>query len=221
MTTYSDAEHRRFLRLTQIVNATGAAIALALAIWILIDPERRTDPAWVFWLVWPLAALHTIEEYILPGGFLKYFNIVSFRGGTSLGPLTAKRAFWVDTIAGVFNPVIILALSAIYLPAIWFFIGLFYVNGFYHLSDALKTGRYYPGAATSLVLYIPGLSAITYFYLQEGTLNAVNLSVTFGAAVLFTGVFFWQVRRWTRVDQAAGIAVDALADTPGDAARPA
>jgi len=206
---YSVPDYRRYTRATQWLNAAGAAAAIALGIFILMDPARRADPDWVFWLVWPIAALHTIEEYIWPGGFLKYFNAVAWRSPDPYGPLTARRAFVTDAVAGLFNPIAIIVLSIVYLPAIWFFIGVLLINGFFHITETLKTGRYFPGAVTGAVLYLPGFTAITVFYVDQGLVSPIDLAATFGLAIAFTAGFFAQVRRWQRADAASPARLDA------------
>ncbi|WP_024445992.1 HXXEE domain-containing protein [Mycolicibacterium iranicum] len=199
--TYSVHEYRRYTRATQWLNGTGAAIAIALGVFILVDPARRTDPDWVFWLIWPIATLHTIEEYLWPGGFLKYFNAVAWRSGDPHGPLTARRAFFTDAVAGLFNPIAVLALSIIYLPAVWFFVGVLLINGFFHLVETLKTGRYFPGALTGALLYLPGFTAITMFYVNRGLVTGLDLAVMFAVATVFTAGFFAMVRSWQRRDE--------------------
>lgn len=197
---YDVVDYTRYTRATQWLNGIGAVIAIVLGIYILADPVRRTSVEWVFWLVWPIAGLHTIEEYIAPGGFLRYFNSVAWRSESDYGPLTARRAFWTDAVAGAVNPVAILVLSNVYLPAVWFFVAILWINGFFHLTETLKTGRYFPGTVTGTVLYLPGFTAITYFYVERGVVSGWQLSAAFTAALLFTAGFFGQVRRWQRGD---------------------
>ena len=199
---YSEAEYRRYTRRTRWLNGAGAVAAVALGVFILIDPVRRTSPDWVFWLIWPLATLHTVEEYIVPGGFLKYFNRIAWRSDSPYGPLTARRAFVTDAVAGLINPVMVLALSLVYLPAVWFFVAVLWINGFFHITETLKSGRYFPGAITSALLYLPGFTAITLFYVQRGLVSAADLAATFALALVFTAGFFFQVRRWQRADEA-------------------
>lgn len=201
--TYSVDDYRRYTRATQWLNGFGAIIAIALGVFIIIDPVRRTSPDWIFWLIWPMATLHTIEEYIVPGGFLRYFNGVAWRSPSPFGPLTARRAFWTDAVAGLFNPVAVLVMSIVYLPAVWFFVSVLFINGFFHMAETLKTGRYFPGAITSALLYVPGFTAITYFYVSRGLVSGLDLAVSFAFALAFTATFFYQVRRWQRADVAA------------------
>ncbi|WP_460358753.1 HXXEE domain-containing protein [Mycobacterium sp. ZZG] len=197
---YPVGEYLRYTRATKWLNGFGAVLALALGVFILADPARRTDPDWVFWLIWPIATLHTIEEYVWPGGFLKYFNAVAWGSGDPHGPLTARRAFLTDAVAGLFNPIAVLVLSIVYLPAVWFFIGILLTNGFFHIIETLKTGRYFPGALTGALLYLPGFTAITVFYVNRGLVTALDLVATFALATAFTAGFFALVRNWQRAD---------------------
>lgn len=197
---YSLSDYRRYTRATQWLNGAGAAVAIALGVFVLIDPARRTDPDWVFWLIWPIATLHTVEEYIWPGGFLRYFNSVAWRSPDPHGPLTARRAFLTDAVAGLFNPIAVLILSIVYLPAVWFFVGVLLINGFFHITETLKTGRYFPGAITGALLYLPGFTAITVFYVGRGLVSPVDLVACFAMALAFTACFFAQVRRWQHAD---------------------
>lgn len=196
MLVYSEREHDRYLLTTKVLNGSMAFVAFALGAWILASPERRVDPQWVFWLIWPMATLHTVEEYIIPGNFLRYFNREAFQSPSALGPLTAKRAFYTDALTGVINPILLYVLGMLYLPAIWFFYGLLSVNAAFHITETIRTGKYFAGVGTSILLYFPGFTAISYFYLEAGLLTLEQVYVTFGLALFATAMFFRQVRQW-------------------------
>lgn len=190
------AEHKQYLRYAQILNGLGAIVAIAVGLWILSSPERRVDPLWVFWLIWPLATLHTIEEYIFPGGFLNYFNRVAFSSPDSYLPLSAKRAFITDAVTGIFNPLLLILLSKVYFPAVFIFVFLLWVNAYFHISETIKTGKYFPGVITALLLYVPGLSYVTYFYVSRGLVTPLELGIAFVVGLGGTAAFFSQVRGW-------------------------
>ncbi|MFN3575945.1 MAG: HXXEE domain-containing protein [Tabrizicola sp.] len=191
-----EAEYRIYLRRIRLLNGGLAVAACGLGLFILADPGRRCDPAWVFWLVWPMAALHTVEEYIWPGGILPWINTRSLGSATPFGPLTARRAFRVDALAGLVNPPAILGLSQVWLPGIWVFIGLLAINGAFHLSETLRTGRYFPGVATAVVLYAPGFAGVTGFYLARGLVAPWQIALGFLLALAATWAFFARLRRW-------------------------
>lgn len=192
------AENKRYLRYAQIINTIGAIVAIAVGLWIVVSPERRADPAWVFWLVWPMATLHTIEEYIFPGGFLTYFNRVAFNSPDTYLPLSAKHAFQTDALTGIFNPILIIIFSQVYFPLIFIFVFLLWVNAYFHITETIKTGRYFPGTVTALLLYVPGLSYVVYFYLSRGLVSPLELTLAFFGGVGLTAVFFSKVRGWQR-----------------------
>ncbi|WP_375598744.1 HXXEE domain-containing protein [Devosia sp. Naph2] len=196
MSIYSPTEHRKYLRFTQLLNGAMAAIACAVGAWILLSPDRATDPQWLYLLIWPIATLHTVEEYIFPGKFLNYFNKYAFDSPTELGPLTAKRAFLTDTLTGIFNPVILILFGTFFLPGVWFFVGLLTINGAFHLLESIRRGNYFPGLVTAILLYFPGFAYITWFYLDQGLISGTSIALTFALAGLATAGFFRQVRGW-------------------------
>lgn len=191
-------ENQRYLHYVQVLNGAIAVIALLVGIWILISPERRIDPSWVYWLIWPIATLHTVEEYIFPGGFLTYFNQVTFNSPNRYLPLSAKRAFLTDALAGIFNPILIMILGQVFFPLIFIFVFLLWMNAHFHITETIKTGKYFPGTITALVLYVPGFSYIIYFYLSRDLVSPLALSLTFLVGIALTAVFFSKVRGWHR-----------------------
>lgn len=203
MHTYSPADHATYLRYTKLLNGGMAIIACTLGLWILLTPSLSGDARWLYLLVWPIATLHTVEEYIFPGGFLRFFNREAFASPSELGPLTARRAFFTDAVAGLVNPVLLVLLGTFFLPGVWFFVGLLTINGAFHLVETLKRGSYFPGVATAVLLYFPGLGAITWYYLQAELISPVAVAIAFGVAMLATGGFFWQVRVWRTSDAQA------------------
>lgn len=199
--TYNEplhSENRRYLRYAQFLNGAIAILATAVGLWILISPERRIDPAWLFWLIWPMATLHTVEEYIFPGGFLTYFNKVAFQSVDAFRPLSAKRAFQTDALTGVFNPILILIISQVYFPLIFVFVFLLWFNAYFHITETIKSGKYFPGVLTAIILYVPGFSYIIYFYLSRGLVSPFELGLTFLGGLGLTAIFFSKVRDWQR-----------------------
>lgn len=192
------ADSQRYTFWTQLLNGLGALAASALAVWILSSPERRTDPDYVFRFVWALATIHTIEEYIWPGGFVRWFNTTAFGNVNPDFPLSARRAFFTDSLAAVMVAPLFLVPGTTALPLAFVFVMLLFQNGFFHLTETIKTGKYSPGVVTSVVLYLPGLAYITAFYLNAGLVSPVLLVVAFIVALGFNATFFAKVRGWLR-----------------------
>lgn len=190
--------HLRYTRYTQWLNGTIAVLAIALGVWILLDPSRRTDPQWVFWLIWMMATTHTIEEYIFPGNFVAWFNRYAFGSRDPNLPLSPQRAFQTDAVTGIFIPPILAFAGVYFLPLVFFFVGLLWWNAYFHITETIKSGRYFPGFITALLIYVPGLSYIVYFYLTRGLISPLELSLGFALSLGFTALFFMTVRGWMR-----------------------
>lgn len=188
--------HLRYTRYTQWLNGSIAVLATSLGLWILFSPERRVDPQWVFWLIWMMATLHTVEEYIFPGHFVAWFNQNAFGSRDPNAPLSPQRAFQTDAVTGIFIPPILVLAGTYFLPLVFFFVGLLWWNAYFHISETVKTGKYFPGFITSLLLYVPGLSYVVYFYLSRGLVSPWALAVVFALSLGGTALFFKTVRGW-------------------------
>jgi hypothetical protein len=189
-------ENIRFTRYAQIINGAIALLAVPFGIWILLSPERRVDPAWVFWLIWPMATLHTVEEYIFPGGFMAWFNRVAFNSPDPNQPLSPRRAFMIDAMTGVFIPPIIALAGSQFLPLVFVFASLLWWNAYWHILETIKTGSYFPGTVTALLVYVPGLSYVAYFYLSNGLISPLALAIALLVGLLANAAFYAQTRRW-------------------------
>ncbi|MCA9903979.1 MAG: HXXEE domain-containing protein [Anaerolineae bacterium] len=194
-----DDHNRLYLRYTQLMNGSLALFAVFVAVWILIDPTRRSDPDYVFWLVMAIGLLHTVEEYILPGGFVPWFNLTVCRSSEAFLPLSARRAFLTDGTAALFALPIMFLISAGILP-VWaaFFIAMaLYVNAFLHIGEWIKTARYSPGMLTSLLLIIPGYTWIFSFYLSRALVSPLHIAIAFVVGILMNAVFYAFLRKWS------------------------
>jgi len=199
--------------LTQLLNGIFAVVFVSIALWVVASPERRTNPAFIFWYVPAVALLHTLEEYVWPGGFVRWFNTIAFGSTDPNSPLSARRALMTDGAA---------ALAIV--PAMFFFgrstpmlvlvfASLLMINAFFHLCEVFKTGVYSPGAGTALVLYLPVLSWVGYFYVSNDFVSPIQLTIAFSIGVGFTIIFFWLVRRWQRQDRTESLQTDVILKT--------
>jgi hypothetical protein len=191
-------EHQKYLLFAQITNAIGATIGIIVLGFFMLDLARFSDPGWVYLLLIPMAGLHTIEEYIFPGGFLTWFNTGPFNSQDPTFPLTAKAAFWTDAVAAIINIVLVVLIGRYVL---WLMLGLgaiFLINGFWHLTDGITQGRYSPGMATSAVLYVPGISYLFYFYYSQGLVPLYQLALAFVIGLFANTMFFVQIRKTLR-----------------------
>jgi len=118
----------------------------------------------LIWLQTPVYFLHQFEEYILPGGFLKFFNTKILGSDKVDFPLTKKASFWINV------PLTFIAfpLSAIMADRLFISIGIW--TAYFSICNAIShvvmffMFRYNPGFIVSLLVNIPvGVYTIYYF----------------------------------------------------------
>lgn len=189
-------EHARFTRYTQWLNGSIAAIAIPFGIWILLSPERRSDPNWLYWLSWSMATLHTVEEYIFPGGFTTWFNRYAMNSANPNAPLSPRRAFGVDAVMGLLIPPLVAVVGLRFLPLLFVLMSVLWFNAYFHLSETIKLGRYSPGVITATMVFIPGLSYMAYFYVSQGLISPLALAAAASLGLLGNVGFYVNVRRW-------------------------
>jgi len=107
--------------------------------------------------------LHQIEEYLFPGGFLRWFNRDVFRSDSDRSPISAKVAIFINLGLGwpLYAAVGFVGLENTWLsmPAM----GILFVNAWFHIALSLSTNRYSPGTFTSIMVLLP-LSLYTFYY---------------------------------------------------------
>lgn len=171
--------NQRWLRATQVVNGIPAIGGAMIAIMTLLQPERLTDPNWVILLTVIIGGVHTFEEYTFPGGFIRWFNMQVMSSPVANEPLSIKRAFFIDAVAGV---VIILSIILIGTQAMWLTlaaVSLMFINGTLHVMDSAVHGRYAPGMISSLLLNMPLGAYIIYFYVANGQATLLDVGIAY------------------------------------------
>lgn len=134
---------------------------------------------YLIWLQTIVYWVHEYEEYILPGGFLDFFN-KNMMGNSNGGdyPLTRVGSFWINI------PLIYVAMPASAILAHFFGVewGIWtayfsFLNAFAHVIMALKFGRTYnPGLVVSILLNIPvAIYTSWYFYNNHLVLLQTNI----------------------------------------------
>ena len=113
--------------------------------------------------VWLLVAavLHLIEEYVYPGGFLRWIqSAVGF--APNAAEAVVINALFVGLVAApLFGAGPVLSLSV---PA------LLLTNGAMHVIGTIATKRYSPGVITSVLLFFPlGAYAVLTIKTTSGT----------------------------------------------------
>lgn len=160
---------------------------------VLIIFVLKTDFAlFLIWIQMAVYLLHQFEEYILPGGFVNFFNDKILGSEKTDFPLDKKASFWINV------PIIFIAypLSAILAGYIDISIGIWtayfsIINAMSHVGIFFKN-RYNPGFFVSLFLNIPvGIYTIYYFASQNIiSLNEQLVGLTIGLLVQAVVMFY-------------------------------
>lgn len=112
----------------------------------------NANGATAIWASLPLLLWHQTEEWILPGGFLPWFNREVWKSGQDDFPVTPKIGFRINVAAG-WGVSLAAALGIKRAP--WLACGVLAShagNGMLHIREAAVNRRYNPGLATALVL---------------------------------------------------------------------
>lgn len=148
-------------------------------------PATKARYEWTTWLIVAAIAVHVVEEYTL-----------NFNGwARTLGiPLTAEDFHLAN--AGVTLYAVACAAIGWRAPAVALsgaaLVGLNAVG--FHLGASILTGRYSPGTATALVLFLPAAAAAYRGAWRDGVLSraVIGRSLLIGAAwhLFLGGVFY-------------------------------
>lgn len=104
------------------------------------------------WVSLPVLLWHQTEEWVLPSGFLPWFNRSVWQSGEDEFPVTAPMAFRINVIAG-WGLSAVAALTIRRAP--WLASGVLashFANGALHVGLAIEQRRYNPGLVTALIL---------------------------------------------------------------------
>jgi Protein of unknown function with HXXEE motif len=111
----------------------------------------------VMWASLPLLLWHQTEEWVLPSGFLPWFNRSVWASGHDEFPVTPAMAFRINVIAG-WGVSAIAAITVTRAPFLASSVlSSHAANGGLHLARAIQERRYNPGLATAMVMAPLGL----------------------------------------------------------------
>jgi hypothetical protein len=164
-------------------NWPVSTIFLAVFVTLMLVVFVRHD--WGLFLIWaqlPVYFIHQFEEYVLPGGFAKFFNRHTLGSARDDWPLTLVSSVWINL------PIVFIAfpVSAVLATELGLSYGLWIVyfsmaNALSHIVMLIIFRRYNPGLVASVVLNIPvGIWAIIYLSshnLVSLTSNIVGLVI--------------------------------------------
>lgn len=149
-------------------------LGCSLLIFLVIFVADNNFTLFLIWLQTVVYLFHQFEEYMLPGGFVAFFNTNLLGSKQTEFPLDKKASFWINI------PIIFIGfpISAILAGYIDISIGVWTVyfsiiNAISHVIMFFRF-RYNPGFFVSLFLNIP-VGLFTIYHLT--TNNIVSLKV--------------------------------------------
>jgi hypothetical protein len=122
---------------------------------------------WVFWAFVGAAAIHVVEEYKYPGGFIELMR----RLNPMWAPLvTVKFAAIINALFLLLCVVGALMASKVLLFSLSV-AGLLFVNTLSHIMGAVRVKGYAPGVVSAVLLYLPLSSYAYYHFVSSGQLS--------------------------------------------------
>ncbi len=151
-------------------------LAVYLLIFALIYLFKEDYALFLIWLQTIVYLLHQFEEYVLPGGFVKFFNTKPLGSKIDDFPLNIRSSFWINI------PIIFIGfpLSAILAGYVNISIGLW--TAYFSIINAIShVGmffwfKYNPGLIVSLFLNIP-IGVYTIYYFTSHNLASVDVNL--------------------------------------------
>lgn len=152
-------------------------------------------PLYLIWLQGIIYWVHEFEEYILPGGFLAFFNHNMMRSNQDEYPLTKVGSFWIN-IPLVYIAMPFSALLVHFFGLEW---GLWtayfsFLNAFAHAIMFFIFGRKYnPGLIISIFLNIPfAIYMVWYFFnnnlvTTQGNIISIIVAIIAQASMMIYG----------------------------------
>ena len=130
---------------------------------------------WIFWALVGAAAIHVVEEFVYPGGFLdsmRDFHPEFAPSVTVRFAVIINSLFLLLCVAGaiVASRSLVLSLSVA---------SLLFLNALMHIVGVVKAREYMPGVISGVVLYLPLSLYAYYLSVGSGQLSLLG-SVTSG-----------------------------------------
>ena len=142
------------------------------------------------------AAIHIIEEYVFPGGFVEAFSRLLPRAShlfTLRFHIVVNVVFFllclISALIGKAN--LVLSLSIF---------GLIFANAVLHIRGAIINKRYYPGVISGVFIYIPITVYAYSVFLSSRQLTWLQAGVSFLLGVMYMGVLMVYVLIQQRSD---------------------
>ena len=179
-------------RVWQAIATIGAPIIVTLLVlWWWQEPAP--DPyTWLCWLHLPLLMFHEVEEYVFPGGFVRYMNTRSPMADMVPGddlPLTEPFVLFGNM--GIWLVIILGALLAEQAP--WLAMGgvvIQILNVVSHpIMFPIKQPGYNPGLVTAVFVLIPYMTTMFWYAATHPVMGTGGFVLAIGTGVGFNALF--------------------------------
>lgn len=158
---------------------------LLIPLYILNYKMFLNDIYWPLRLLFPVLAFHQFEEYIFPGGFIKWMNKIILKSKYIDAPINTRNSFIPNVI--IAWPVTIY-FSIYPYENIWITLGLILSiilsNALAHIFLSLKKRKYSPGLVTSIILFLPITAAAIYLCVKHRLLYTSDWILAIVLAVI-------------------------------------
>lgn len=151
---------------------SGLLLALYLTVVAVVFVLPDDLPVFLLLMMTPLYMLHEAEEYLFPGGFIRFFNRDVFGVDSDDEPIDEDFSFFVNIgLIWILLPTFALLASwrldlGLWIPYFTLFAGIA------HVPLAIKARKLYnPGLVVSLVLNVPAGAGIVAYFARTGHLE--------------------------------------------------
>lgn len=150
--------------------------------------------ALIYWLPFTAAALHVVEEFVWPGGFLAW-----------------HRSYRPDIAASITPRFVLIANTVLLTVALWLGVygagsehgisvwlvlaALMAGNALFHLLWTWRTRRYSPGVVTGTLLYLPLCGWGYAHFLMNGAISRGDAITSFALGASYQFWSMWLHRR--------------------------
>ena len=142
--------------------------------------------AWLAWAPLVAASAHMVEEFVYPGGFMRW----SHRARTSIrASITPRYLVLINALLLVLCYDVGALDGRPFGVALWLGVGaLLFANAVWHVVWAVRRASYSPGMVTGVVLYVPLVVYGYMWYIKSGQTTPFGIAVPLAVGSSFQ---FW------------------------------
>lgn len=147
--------HGRWPWVAATAAAPSAAVAYAARDWL------KQDGRWALWLPLPVLFCHQTEEWVVPGGFLPWFNREVAGSGEDEFPITRPLGCFINTQIGWTLTLLGAVLGRRHPALATVVLSMDVGNAALHGGQFVRAKAYNPGAVTGVLVMLPlGIAGI-------------------------------------------------------------